>query len=694
MAKKKQPDVQSEPEVSTVSHGTIEHATLIKWINSAEDVTADSRATSEKCRDYNDSKQWTDAEAKILKERGQAAIVINRFKPKMDGLFGMEKTMRTTAKCFPRTPKEDHDADAATEAIRFVLQDNFYSETRSAAFENLAIEGTGGCEVIVKKPKKEGDSYKIVINHVFWDRIIYDPHSRRKDFSDARWLGQVVWMDYDIAVATYTDKANILEAMFGETGQTYDDKPRWMQADRRRVKIIELYYRESGTIKYCCFTRGGYLKDPMTSPYVNEEGEAEWPYEFASANVDRDGGRYGPGKQLLDVQDEINKRRSKALHLLSVRQVQLERGAVDDVNKVKSELAKPDGVIETTPGMLFEILKTGDMATGQFSLLTEAKQEIDAVGFNAAVSGKLEGSQSGVALKTRQMAGQTELAPLFAVLKHFDMRVYKKVWNCIRKYWTDEMWIRVTDDEQNIKFVGLNKKITKGDLMLLAAKEKGAPPEALMQMKAQIEQNPVLNQPMTHNNVAELDVDIQVADAPDVPSMEVEQFQGLAEVIKSGAPPALIEVMVMSSAIPHKERVLKNLRGDGEIPEKVKMQMQQMREEMKKLQEENQKLKTDDAEGVAKVQAQQQNAMAKLQTEKAEKAEKLKLDRESAEAEFTLKKFIQEQELLLARQKVEEELAIERDRAAEQIRLEREKAEAQIELEKMRIAAKPEPATN
>jgi hypothetical protein len=29
-----------------------------------------------------------------------------------------------------------------------------------------------------------------------WDRIIYDPHARRKDFGDARYLGQVIWLDF------------------------------------------------------------------------------------------------------------------------------------------------------------------------------------------------------------------------------------------------------------------------------------------------------------------------------------------------------------------------------------------------------------------------------------------------------------------------------------------------------------------
>jgi len=329
------------------------------------------------------------------------------------------------------------------------------------------------------------------------------------------------------------------------------------------------------------------LKEAKVSPYKNEEGETCWPYEFASAFVDRDGNRYGAAMQLLDIQDEVNKRRSKALHLMSVRQVRLERGSVEDVTKTRQELAKPDGVIETTPGMEFEVLKTGDMAAAQFNLLTEAKQEIDAVGFNAAVSGKLEGSQSGVALKTRQMAGQTELAPLFDTLKAWDIRVYRKVWNCIKQCWTEEKWVRVTDEEENVKFVGLNKPVTKAQQVLEAAKKQGIPPEQLQMLEQKLAADPMMQEMSLQNNVAELDVDINIADAPDVESMEVEQFQGLAEVIKSGAPPGLVEALIMSSQIPHKERVLKNLRGDQQVPEPVKKQMAQMQEEMKKLGEEN-----------------------------------------------------------------------------------------------------------
>ena len=90
---------------------------------------------------------------------------------------------------------------------------------------------------------------------------------------------------------------------------------------------------------------------------------------------------------LISLQDEINKRRSKALHLLSVRQVIAEQGAVPDVDKARREVAKPDGYVEVMPGLKFEIEQTADLAAGQFQLLQHATAEMQLSGPNAAMSG-------------------------------------------------------------------------------------------------------------------------------------------------------------------------------------------------------------------------------------------------------------------------------------------------------------------
>lgn len=656
-----QPDIpQTAPQ--QVADGNVDdwHGKLVTWINEADDATLGARELSEKARRYYDSEQWTPEEISKLAKQKQAATVINRIKPKMDGLMGMERVNKTTAKAFPRTPKHTQAATAATEAIRFVLQNNNYSDVRSACWDNIVIEGTGGCEVLVKP---DGDDFRITIRHIMWDRLVYDPFSRRKDFSDARYLGQVVWMDYDEAIALYPDAADVLENTIGSNSTTYDDKPRWADNSRNRVKIVELYYRRDGDMYYACFTRGGYVKNPKVSPYVNEEGETEWPYEFASAFVTREGVRYGAVRQLTDIQDEINKRRSKALHLMSVRQVRWERGAVEDINKARQELAKPDGVLETTPGMEFEILKTGDMATAQFNLLTEAKQEIDAVSYSAAAAGKEIRNMSGVALRSREMASQTELAPMFDVLKGMDVRVYRKVWNRIKQYWKAEKWIRVTDDENNLKFVGLNKPMTAGEQLMQKAQQQGLPPEQLQILQQRIAQDPSMQQIVgTENDIADLDMDIIIDDAPDAVTTQAEDFAVLGEMVKSGFQmPA--EAVIEASPLASKDKILKMMREQKQsaVPPQVQQQMQEMQKGMQKLAQENQSLKAAQQEHMVQMAADEQRAMAELAMKERIAIKEAELKEATAMRELALKEKIAAEEARIDAMKMRSEQAREAD---------------------------------
>jgi hypothetical protein len=644
MAKRKPKTVETE----TVDE---EHSKLIDWVNESDDATIDSRALSEKSRAYYDSVQWEPAEIAKLKAQKQAATVINRCKPKVDSLMGMERANRTTAKAQPRTPKETKGAAAATESVRFCLQDNMFDRKRSDTWENMLIEGTGGLEIIVKPSKDE--KYKVVINHIMWDRLIYDAHSRRKDFSDIRYLGQVVWMDFDEAVALYPEAEEVLEAM-QEGSSTYEDKPRWMDNTRRRVKIVELYYRKDNDWWYACFTRGGYCKKPMKSPYMNEEGETEHAYEFASLFVDREGGRYGPMKQILDVQDEINKRRSKALHLHSVRQTFGTKGSVEDLNKARAELAKPDGHVEFAYGEFgkdFGILPTGDMAQAQFNLLTEAKMEIDSVGANAATMGKDKNVQSGVALRQRALTGQTELAPMFDMLKNLDIRVYRKVWNRIKQYWRSEMWLRVTDDENNLKFVGLNKPVTKGEQLLQQAQAQNVPPEILAQLQQKIQTDPMMKEVVdTENDIVNLDVDIVMDDAPDTVTQEVEDFQAMAEMVKSGFP-LPPEAVIMASPLSNKDKIIKMMKEQPQISPQHQKQMEAFQKQMEDLQkqaqqlaQENQALKTD-----------QSNEQMKIQADAKADQDRAILKKQQQDAEYNLKKEAQDREAQLAHAKALDE---------------------------------------
>ncbi len=529
----------------------------IEWFESAEEASATSRREAERDRDYFDAKQHTSDEKKKLNARGQPVVTINRIRPKVEYLTGIEKQTRKDPKAFPRTPMDEETASAATDGIRYACDASQWDAHRSAAWENMLVEGIGIVEVGAKRTRDGVDPY---IKSVPWDRFFYDPYSADPYFTDAMYLGYVVWMDRETAERMFPDGKDAIEQtmLSVRPSDTYDDKPKyklWADGKRNRVRIVQMWHRESGQWQHSIFTKGGWLQEPQTSPYLDENGEPECAIKAASAYVDRDNNRYGVVRDMISPQDEINKRRSKALHLLSVRQSRMSRAMAGDKVRVRSELARPDGIVVADRDD-FDILPTGDMAAAQFQLLQEAKNEIDRLGPNAALQGKNEATMSGRAILAQQQGGMVEVASLMDRLRNLSLEVYKSVWNRIRQFWTAERWVRITDDQRNTRFVGFNKPVTYAEA---AAKQLQGDPEAeqkLMMLAADPRAQMVIG---TENNPAEINVDIVIDEGIDTPTIQAEQFDMLTKMVGAGMP-IPPDVLIEASSLRNKEKLLQMLR--------------------------------------------------------------------------------------------------------------------------------------
>jgi len=537
----------------------------ISYFDEAEELSLTARDESEKCRDYYDNKQWTEQEAAIIRKRKQPVITRNRIKPKVDFLKGVEIQTRTDPEASPRTPGDENAAQTATDAVRFVYDQVKFPKIKSDVFENILIEGAGGVEVYCKPGRK--DEIDICIRRYHWDRLGWDPHSREKDFSDTLYRYAIAWMDFDQAAERYPGSEDVLNSTISrESSQstTYDDTPRlrWADAKRKRIRIVKMEFLSGTEVHVCEFTRGGFLSEPEPSPYMDDTGAPEWSIIIQSAHVDREGSRYGYIAAWLDTQDEINKRASKHLHLVSVRQTYSSKGAAgEDVQKLKSELAKPDGHLTFQSGEYgkeFGVLPTMDQAGAQFQLLQEAKQEIDSVGVHAALAGAESRDISGKAIGKLQQGSSTELKPLFESIAQFDNQVCRAVWNRIRQFWTSEKWIKVTGDDDAPQWVGLNIPVTVGDQLL---EEHGEiPPE--------LEGDPRLNAQMgIRNNIAEIDVDFTIVEVPDVVNAMQEQFEAITTIfpaIPENMKAVAFEMLVEASSLRNKKKFLDKLRGEGE----------------------------------------------------------------------------------------------------------------------------------
>lgn len=538
---------------------------FVRDFEAAEAATAEARKLAERDIDYFHEKQWTAEERSALERRGQPAVTYNRVKRKVNSLLGIEKQTRKDPKAFPRNPADEDAARAATDALRYVCDESRWDDKRSEAALDLAVPGSCAVMVGVKQTRNGFDPD---IRRIAWDRFYYDPHSSEFDFADAKFMGVVVWMDLDDALSLYPDAADALSGTWkqAQADNTYDDRPKhnlWADYKRRRVRVCEHYYRDGEGWKFCIFTKGGFVVAPQASPYLGEDDQPECPIKAVSLYVDRDNNRYGEVRTMIGPQDEINKRRSKALHLINQRQVRVSPAVANDPNEVRKELARPDGVFVGETGDV-EILPTNDMAAANLQLLQEAKAEIDLLGPNAALAGKNEAQMSGRAIMAQQQGGMTESATYLDRLRVLSMAVYRSVWCRIRQFWKEERWVRVTDNDMNTRFVGLNRPVT---LIQMAAQQMGvtrdnvreAPPEVQQQLQM-LAMDPRAQQVVGYQNaVTELDVDIVVDEGMDTPTVAAEQFDQMLKMAGAGLP-IPPDVLIEASSLRNKEKLLEMMR--------------------------------------------------------------------------------------------------------------------------------------
>src|SRR6185295_1146320 len=99
----------------------------------------------------------------------------------------------------------------------------------------------------------------------------------------------------------------------------------------------------------------------------------------------------------------------------------------------------------------------------------------------------------------------------------------------IRQFWTAEKWIRVTDDERNIKWVGLNTnlEVFRDARTGQSVTRPRVGPDGM---------------PMRPTMLAELDCDISIDEAPDSVTPQLEQWQGLVDLARAGVqiPPKIL----------------------------------------------------------------------------------------------------------------------------------------------------------
>lgn len=555
-----------------------------KMVEDFRDGTQESRDVGEKSRRYYDNDQIFGETERAWRRSRQPKVIRNEIAPAVNGMLGVIQQAKVDPRAWPRNPDNEDQADVASKALRFVADSQKWHKKKVDAAETFLIEGIAAVAI---EASEDGDP---IITQLPYDELIYDPHSRRADFSDAAYKGIGKWMYEGDLIRRYPLFREDLESAFtssswgsgAEMGLDRPDKPdnlpssNWLDPKRRRIFVVELYYLDDGEWVRCVFYAGGVLEEGP-SPYRDDRDQSLCAFVFQSCLITRDNQRAGLVKAMLSPQDELNAYGSRSLHLARSRQLKVSNPEFPpevDSKTASAEAAKPDGVIPTG----YEPVQTVDLLQGMQLMMAEARQALVRQAPTPAVLADAAASnQSGRSRLVLQQAGMTEIARALGRLEDFENEVYRMIWSVLKQFKTEPWWIRITgDDSKKPEFQGLNQPVDP---------QSGEPIDPRMAQMMEAQGMPVPKK----NELAKMDVDIEVETVPDTANLQAEQFEALSPMFpllaEAVGPKKAFEIGVALSSVPEKARIKDMMEKPDELTPEQQAAAQQQAQQQEQIQQ-------------------------------------------------------------------------------------------------------------
>jgi hypothetical protein len=493
---------------------------LVSFYRQELDRQEENRAEMAVDEDYYDNIQWSEDEIEVLRERGQAPTVYNVISQSINWILGSEKRGRVDFKILPRRKPDGKPAERKTALMKYLSDVNHTAYERSRAFEEAVKAGIGWLET---QYQDEDDGEPIYSGAESWRNILFDSTYRRVGMEDCRYIFRTKWVDLDVAVAMFPDRQAALEEAATDGYETWgaDDEDgddpmdsreyeRSMSGgmrdsfeySRKRVRLIECWFRKPVSVKKLkgrssdfrgevydaederhqlevAYGRAEVATGPMMrmhcaimttealltfgpSPYRHNRYPFTpvWGYRRA-----RDGLPYGVTRFMRGMQDDVNKRMSKTLYILSSSKVIMDKGAVDDIEEFRAEVARPDSVIEKNPGKALEIDVDRDLAPAHLELASRSIQMIQQVGgVTDELLGRATNAVSGVAIEARQEQGSVGTSGIFDNLRLAYQMHGEKELSLIEQFMTEEKQFRITNSRGQPEYVNVNDSLPENDI--------------------------------------------------------------------------------------------------------------------------------------------------------------------------------------------------------------------------------------
>lgn len=249
--------------------------------------------------EYALGRQWDQKDVLELEQIGVKALTVNKIRPVINLLCGLESQNRTDTRAFPEGQEDSVSAEIATSLIKNVQKTSGSGFKVSDQFEDSLICGEGYLEPYLDFTYDLLNG-ELKLKKLDYDQIFVDPDSREYDLCDAKFVCKVtygltkdeiksLYPEKEKEIDKITDGVLNLDAIGTETiGSTEVQRQGypsgWMDEDAglndHGFDLLEHYYKKYMPIYYVMDLKLGTVKE------TQDKAEAD-AYESAANEMEK-----------------------------------------------------------------------------------------------------------------------------------------------------------------------------------------------------------------------------------------------------------------------------------------------------------------------------------------------------------------------------------------------------------------------
>lgn len=586
---------------------------LCRMYDRAKASVTKERAVWDKCYGYvnnwygGEHGQWDKDVRSELKAQGKPTISFNEIKKFVNRICGSQRQTKIDEKAFARDDESDPQiAEIMTDLLKYARHVNNAEHAFSRAFRDEVIVGQGW--VKVEWNDDLDPMGEISISPVNPRRVYVVGEGERYDLKDRAGLLEVIPMDEDeiikkwpdseediknlkyslrnkeeIPVAgdydygaiegsitpeqyfdeesekflvlrlqeyKYKDAAFLVDPATGQLKEIPGDQPEMaVQLIQTQLGIPVQTIKKRKRYVHVTYGVGNVELDDAPAPYKHDRFDLVGFFAYMD-----DGVITGIVQDLLDPQDEKNKRHSQLMHILgtSAKNSYFSKmGAFSDINDARKRISKIGEIIEVqgNPNEALVPIEGNFSAVGpivQMEMMsTNEMKEIS--GLHDAALGKVPNQvRSGVAIQELQQPSETIVAEFFDNYLNSRKLVSELCISLMQQFYTTERRVRILGDYSPSNLTPqMEQQIMQGTLSV----EEGA--KIITINKQQLEQR--------LNDVTVGRFDIAIDHVSQNPTTRREQFQAMLNMRSMGIPIS-DEMIIEASDVRNKQAIISDLQ--------------------------------------------------------------------------------------------------------------------------------------